>query len=87
MCHQNYSLPCTKIIGFVACRVTSKVIVIGSAENYWGGTNTIKSGKYMLSLVMYQINRVLFIHMPLLNNLSFNSIILKKFNDHYSSHN
>ena len=31
--NQKYSLPCTKVLGFVECRVTSKVIGIGAAEN------------------------------------------------------
>ena len=43
--HQKYSLPCTKVLGFVACRVTSKVIGIGAAERSWGDVKTIKSGK------------------------------------------
>ena len=30
-CNQKYSLPCTKVIGFIACRVTSKVFGIGAA--------------------------------------------------------
>ena len=29
--HQKYSLPCTKVLGFVACVVTSKVLGIGAA--------------------------------------------------------
>ena len=29
--HQKYSLPFTKVLGFVACRVTSKVLGIGAA--------------------------------------------------------
>ena len=43
--YQKYSLPCTKVLGFVECRVTSKVIGIGAAENSWGDVKTIKSGK------------------------------------------
>ena len=43
MWHQKYSLPSTKVIGFVACRVTSKILGIGSAERSWGGVKTIKS--------------------------------------------
>ena len=43
--HQKYSLPCTKVLGLVGCRVTSKVIVIGAAERSWGGVKTIKSHK------------------------------------------
>ena len=29
--HQKYSLTCTNVLGFVECRVTSKVIVIYAA--------------------------------------------------------
>ena len=43
--HQNYSLPSTKVLGFVACRVTSKTLGIGSAERSWGDGKKIKSGK------------------------------------------
>ena len=34
--HHKYSLPSTKVIGFVACRVTSQILGIGSAERSWG---------------------------------------------------
>ena len=30
--HQKYSLTSTKVLGFVACRVTSKILGIGSAD-------------------------------------------------------
>ena len=43
--HQKYSLPCTKVIGFVVCRVTSMVLVIGKSHLHWGDVNTIKYGK------------------------------------------
>ena len=43
--HQNYSIPCTKVLGFVSCRVTSKVICIGAYESSWGYEKMIKSGK------------------------------------------
>ena len=43
--HQKYSIPCTKVLGFVARRVTSKVIGIGTAQRYWGDVKTIKYGK------------------------------------------
>ena len=43
--HQKYSLPCTKVLGFVACTVTSKVLGIGASERSWGDVNIIKSGK------------------------------------------
>ena len=43
--HQKYSLPFTKVLGFVASRVTSKVLVIGAAESSLGDVKKIKSGK------------------------------------------
>ena len=43
--HQKYSHPCTKVLGFVACTVTSKVIGIGAVECSWGDVKTIKSVK------------------------------------------
>ena len=43
--HEKYSLPYTKVLGFVACRVTSKLCGIGPAERSWGGVKHIKDGK------------------------------------------
>ena len=43
--HENYSLPHTKVLGFVACRCTSKTLGIGPTERAWGGVKHIKSGK------------------------------------------
>ena len=43
--NQNYSLPCTNVLCFVACRVTTKIIDIGSAEHSLGDGKTIKYGK------------------------------------------
>ena len=43
--HQKYSLPCTKVLGFVACRVTSKILGIGAVDSSWIKVKTIKSGK------------------------------------------
>ena len=43
--HKKYSLPSTKVLGFVACMVTSKMLGIGSAERSWGDVKTIKPGK------------------------------------------
>ena len=54
---------------FVACRLTSKSIVISSVEKYWGDVKTIKSGKYQLSVVTYKRNRALYIHLPIFNFL------------------
>ena len=43
--HQKYSFPCTKVLGFVACRVALKVLGIVASERSWGDVKTIKSGK------------------------------------------
>ena len=43
--HSMYSLKFTKILGRLACRVTSKIIGIGSAERNWGDVKHLKSGK------------------------------------------
>ena len=43
--HQKYSLPCTKVLGFVVCRVTSNVLGIGAAELSWTDVKKIKSCK------------------------------------------
>ena len=42
--HQKYFLPSTKVLGFIACRVTSEILGIGSAERSWGDVKTIRSG-------------------------------------------
>ena len=43
--HEKYSLAETKVLGFVACRVTSKNAGIGMCERNWGDVKEIKSGK------------------------------------------
>ena len=43
--HETYSLPYTKVLGFVACRVTSKRLRIGSGERAWSDVKQIKDGK------------------------------------------
>jgi len=42
--HEKYSLPYTVVLGFVGCRVTSKLCGIGPAERSWGGVKQIKDG-------------------------------------------
>ena len=43
--NQKYYLPCTKVIGFVACMVTYKIVGIGASECAWVDVKTIKSGQ------------------------------------------
>ena len=43
--HEKYSLPYTNVLGFVACRTTSKNLGIGAAERSWGDVKEIKSGE------------------------------------------
>ncbi len=42
--HKQYLLPYTKVLGFVLCRVTSKVLGIGAAERSWGKLKDINLG-------------------------------------------
>ena len=44
-CIKKYSLPCTKVLGFVECRVISKVLGIGAAERSRDDVKKIKSRK------------------------------------------
>ena len=68
--NQKYSLTCTKVLGFVACRVTSKVLGIGAAYNSWGDVKKIKSGKRSKILISdVSEKQSIFIHMPVLNQL------------------
>jgi hypothetical protein len=43
--HEMHSLPFTQVLGYVACRTTSKTLGIGPCEQSWGDLKTIKSGK------------------------------------------
>ena len=43
--HEKYSLPYTSVLGFVACRVTSKTLGIGPCEQNWAAVKNIKTGK------------------------------------------
>ena len=43
--YKKYSLPCTKVLGFLACIVTSKVLGIGAAKCSHGDFKIIRSGK------------------------------------------
>ena len=43
--HGSHSLYHTKYFGKLACRITSKICGMGSAERSWGDVKTLKSGK------------------------------------------
>ncbi len=43
--HKKYSIPYTLVLGFVVCRVTSKLCGIGPAKRSWGGVKQVKDGK------------------------------------------
>ena len=40
--YQKYSLPCTNVLGFVACRVTSKILIISGVKRFWRDFKKIK---------------------------------------------
>jgi hypothetical protein len=43
--HEKNSIPYTSVLGFVACRVTSKLCGISPAKRSWGGVKQVKDGK------------------------------------------
>ena len=43
--HEKYSLLETKVLGALACRVTSKAKGVGCAERHWKATKRHKKGK------------------------------------------
>jgi len=43
--HKKYSLPFTSVLGYVACRVTSKILGIGACERAWGDVKRLKAGQ------------------------------------------
>ena len=43
--HEKYSIPYTTVLGFVACRVTSKLCGIGPSERSWSAVKQIKTGQ------------------------------------------
>ena len=43
--HDLYLLAYTEVLGFVACRTTSKPLGIGACERSWGDVKHIKTGK------------------------------------------
>ena len=45
LAREIFFLPYTKVLGYVACRVSSKCLGIGSADRSWEDTKHIKSGK------------------------------------------
>ena len=65
--HQKYSLPSTKVLVFVACRVTSKILGIGSAERSWGDLKKNQERDQLLA-VTYLRSRVFCLYLPLLKN-------------------
>ena len=43
--HDVYSVHCKDVLGWVACRGTSKILGIGNAERAWGAVKQLKSGR------------------------------------------
>ena len=46
--HQKYYLPSTKVLGVIYCRLTSKIIWIGSSERSWVYVKKSSQAKYQL---------------------------------------
>ena len=47
--HEMSSLPCTDVLGVLACRATSKNLGVGSAERGWKAAKHIKSARSAIS--------------------------------------
>jgi hypothetical protein len=43
--HQKYSLPVTKVLGWITCLVLSKILGIGTAEQNWKQVKAVKLGQ------------------------------------------
>ena len=85
--NQKYSLHCTKLLVFFACKVTSKVLGIGAAERSWGDAKTIKSGKvYAISGDVSQKQSIIYasacIELDRIEQYHYD----KQLNDNCSSH-
>ena len=48
------------MLGSVACRVTSKIIVIGAAERYWGDVKTIKFSNISAIIIYVSEKQIIF---------------------------
>ena len=87
MWHQKYSLPYTNILGFVACRVTSKVVCISAAESYWGDVKTGKSGKRSaISSHVPEKQSIVYTYACIESNIIEQYHYDKQLNDNCSSH-
>ena len=87
MWHQKYPLPCTKVLGFVEYRVTSKVLGIGAADHSWGDAKTIKSGKrYDISSDISEKNSIVYTSACIESSRSEQYHSDKQLNDNSSSH-
>ena len=65
--YNNYSLPSTKVLGFVACRFTSKILGTGDAELSWCYFKTIKSVNRSAIISDVSEKHSIFIHLRVLN--------------------
>ena len=84
--HQKYSLPCTKVVGFVSCRVTSNFLGIGEADHSWGDVKTIKYGKRsVISIGASEKHSIVYTYACIESAIieQYNS---EKLNDNFSSH-
>jgi hypothetical protein len=60
--HEKYSILYMSVLGFVACRVTSKLCGIGLAKSSWDRVKQVKDGKrYHLSGLSTEKRTVLFV--------------------------
>jgi hypothetical protein len=64
--HEKYSIPYTSALGFVVCRVASKLCGIGPAKRSWGRVKQVKDGKRShLSGVSTEKRTILFVSLKI----------------------
>ena len=60
--YQKYFLPSTKVLGFIAYRITSKMLGMGSVDCSWGDVKTVKSVKILaLGIDIYEKQSIVYI--------------------------
>ena len=86
--HQKGSLPCTKVLGFVTCRFTSKVLWICAPERSWGKVKTIRSGKrYSIISDVSEKWSIVYTYLCIESARIEQYYSDKQLNDNFSSHN
>ena len=84
---KNIHFLCTKVLGFVSCRVTSKVLGIGASERSWDDVNTINYRKISsISSYVSEKQSIVYTSACIESDIIEQYYSDKKLNDNCSSH-